>query len=320
MTDFSPILAVTRAQLVISRLAELAETHRVITWAHSRDPGPSDLASIAGEADAMVAIGSDPIDARLIDAAPRLRIVALASVGYEQVDVDALASRGVVVTNTPGVLHETTADLTWALILGVARRVVEAANYVSGGEWVSAEVEHLFGRSVHGSTLGIIGYGQIGRAVARRAVGFDMKVQHWSRKRESDQISQWRELDALLQTSDFVTVHVPLTPQTRGLIGERELELMQPDAILINTSRGPVVDTDALARALSDGWIGGAGLDVVDPEPLSDVSHPLIRLPNCVVLPHVGSATQATRSAMVDLAVSNVRAVLAGDPPLTAIA
>lgn len=320
VTESLPVIAVTRAQLVFSRLAEVAETHRLATWTQPEDPEASDLAALAAEADAMVAIGSDPIDARLIDAAPRLRIVALASVGYDQVDVGALASRGVVVTNTPGVLDETTADLTWALILGVARRLVEAAGYVSAGEWAGGDVEHLFGRNVHGSTIGIIGYGRIGRAVARRAAGFDVKVQHWSRTHSSDEISVWQPLDTVLETSDFVTVHVPLTLETRGLIGEGELRLMRPDAILINTSRGPVVDTGALVRALSEGWIGGAGLDVVDPEPLADRAHPLLTLPNCIVVPHIGSATRATRSAMVDLAVSNVLAVLAGSPPLTPIA
>jgi phosphoglycerate dehydrogenase-like enzyme len=207
------------------------------------------------------------------------------------------------VGNTPDVLTETTADLAWALLMAGARRLGEAERAVRAGDWPPFTPDAYLGRDVHGATLGVVGFGRIGQAVARRGEGFGMDVLH---TREND-------LDEILRRSDFVSLHTPLTPDTRGLIGARELALMQPHAILVNTARGEVVDTDALVDALNAGQIGGAALDVTDPEPLP-ADHPLLEAPNLIVVPHVGSATVRTRHKMTEIAVDNLLAALAGEP------
>ena len=210
----------------------------------------------------------------------------------DNVDVEAATARGIPVGNTPDVLTESTADLALALLLGIARRLAEGEAFVRAGEWLTWEPDLLLGRDLHGATVGIVGFGRIGQAVARRLEGFGCELVHTSR-------SGGVPLDELLERSDFVSVHCPLTPDTRGLIGDEALRRMKPSAYLVNTARGPIVDTEALARALSAGEIAGAALDVTDPEPLPG-DHPLLDAPNLLVIPHLGSATHATRERMAD--------------------
>lgn len=263
------------------------------------------------------------IGAALLEAAPRLEVASTISAGYDAFDVAALTQRGIVLTNTPDEVTETTADLVFALLLASARRVVELANWASSGAWRAQVEERYFGVDVHGRTLGIVGLGRIGEAVARRAaLGFGMRVLYTKRTphpvAESAYGAQRRTLDALLAESDFVCLMVPLSPETHHLIGERELGLMKRDAILINGSRGLVVDESALVAALQNGTIRGAALDVFEREPLPAGS-PLYTLPNVVALPHIGSATHATRAAMARQAARNLIAALAGEPVATTV-
>src|SRR4051794_9687354 len=245
---------------------------------------------------------TERVDADLLAAAPSVRAIANYAVGTDNIDLDAATERGIPVGNTPDVLTETTADLAWALLMAGARRLSDAERAVRAGDWVTFEPDVLLGVDVHGATLGVVGYGRIGQAVARRAAGFDMEVLHTG---ETD-------LDDLLRRSDFVSLHTPLTEDTRGLIGARELGLMQSHAVLINTARGEIVDTDALIEALHAGGIGGAAVDVTDPQPLP-ADHPLLDAPNLTVVPHIGSASTRTRAAMADMAVDNLLAALAGE-------
>lgn len=233
--------------------------------------------------------------------------------GYDNFDVAALTGRGIPAGNTPDVLTAATADLAFALILGAARRMREGIETVRNGTWPAFSLDFLLGLELSGSRLGVIGAGRIGQAVVRRALGFEMDVVIWSRNARVVEGAAAVELDELLATSDVVSVHVALNDATRGLIGRRELQLMKPTAILVNTARGPVVDQRALYAALSGGWIAAAGLDVLDIEP-PPPDEPLLGLSNCLVLPHLGSATTRTRTAMADLAVRNVLAGLAGEP------
>jgi glyoxylate reductase len=287
-------------------LDRLSAEHDVDLWEERLPPPPEELIAHASQAEGLLTQLTDWIDAEVIAACPRLRAIANYAVGYENIDVDAATARGIAVGNTPGVLTETTADLAFALLLASARRLVEADGQVRRGDWVTWEPEGLLGQDVHGATLGIVGFGRIGKAVARRGEGFGMSVLHHSR-------SGGVPLRDLLERSDFVSLHAPLTPETRGLIGEDELRLMKPTAILVNTARGQLVHTDALTRALREGWIGGAALDVTDPEPLP-ADHPLLAAPNLTITPHVGSDTAPTREAMADMAVDNLLAALAGRP------
>jgi len=244
-------------------------------------------------------------------------------VGYDNLDLAALAARGIVATNTPGVLTETTADLAFALLLAVARRLPEGERYVKEGRWTTWGPLLLLGPDVHGATLGIAGLGRIGSAVARRAAGFGMTILYTARAARADveAATGARRVPfaELLAASDFVSIHLPYTPETHHLFDEAALRRMRSTAYLVNTARGPIVDQAALYRALREGWIAGAGLDVTDPEPLP-ADDPLLTLPNCLVLPHIGSASVATRTRMATLAAENVVAVLAGRPPLTPIA
>jgi len=235
-----------------------------------------------------------------------LRAISNYAVGTDNVDLEAASARGIPVGNTPDVLTESTADLAVALMLGASRRLVEGDAYVRRGEWRTWEPELLLGHDLHGSTVGIVGLGRIGRAVHRRLEGFGCELLFTD---ESGGVT----LEELLERSDFVTIHCPLTPDTRGLIGEEALGRMKETAYLVNAARGPIVDTDALARALEAGEIAGAALDVTDPEPLP-VDHPLLDAPGLVVLPHIASATHATRERMADMAVDNLLAGLAGEP------
>jgi glyoxylate reductase len=294
---------VTR-ELPGTSLDRLRAEHDVRVWPGESTPPREALLDGVREAEALLTMLTDRIDAELLDAAPRLRAIANYAVGTDNIDLEAATARGIPVGNTPDVLTETTADLAFALMLAAARRIVEADAAVRAGKWPEWSPVAFLGHDLHGGTLGVVGYGRIGRAVARRGQGFDMTVLHTSR-------SGGTPLDEVLERSDFVSLHAPLTPETRGLIGERELALMKPTAVLVNTARGPLVDTAALERALRDGQIAAAGLDVTDPEPLP-ADHPLLTAPNLVVVPHIGSASHRTREAMADMAVDNLLAALAG--------
>jgi glyoxylate reductase len=282
-------------------------------WPGPGAPPPEALRVEARDADGLLCLLTDRIDRALLEACPRLRVVSSFSVGLDHVDLAAAAARGVPVGHTPGVLTETTADLAFALLLAAARRVAEGDRLVRGGGWRRWEPELLLGRDVHGATLGLVGLGAIGRAVARRAVGFGMRVVGWSRTPRDVPGVTAVPLEELLRTSDFVSLHVALADETRGLLGARALACMKPGAILVNTTRGGVVEEAALAAALREGRLAAAGLDVFEHEPLPADS-PLLGLPNVVLTPHIGSASIATRARMADLAVANLLAGLEGRP------
>jgi glyoxylate reductase len=279
---------------------------------------PAALAEAVAEGvDGLVCILTERIDAAVLDAGRgRLRVVANVAVGYDNIDVEAASAAGVVVCNTPGILDETTADLAFLLVLAAARRSSEAEAVLRAGLWTGFHIGEFLGCDVHGATLGLVGYGRIGRAVARRARGFAMEVLHHTRTPTGE--PGWTgDLFDLLRRSDIVSLHVPLTPETRRLIGRAELAAMKPTAVLVNTARGPVVDEEALAEALERGAISGAGIDVFEAEP---AVHPrLMAAPGAVLLPHIGSATVATRTAMARLACRSARAVLAGEVPPNAL-
>jgi glyoxylate reductase len=273
-----------------------AAGHEVDLWA---EPGPPPRDSLTGR-EALLTMVVDPVDESVIDASPDLRAIANYGVGTDNVDLRAATARGIPVGNTPDVLTEATADLAFGLMLAAARRLTEADRYVRAGHWKEWKPDLLLGNDVHGATLGIVGYGRIGRAVARRGEGFGMELLHGL------------PLEELLARSDFVSLHAPLKPETHGLIGAEQLALMKPTAILVNTGRGQLVDTDALAGALERGQIAGAALDVTDPEPLP-LDHPLLSSPGLVIAPHIGSASHRAREAMAELAVANLLAALAGE-------
>lgn len=275
------------------------------------------LAAVAGKA-GILCLLNDRIDAELLDAAgPALKVVSTMSVGFDHIDVQACTERGVAVGNTPGVLTETTADLTLALLLATARRLPEGMAAVREGTWGAWQPEWLVGRDLFGATVGIVGMGRIGQAVARRLVGFGCRILYTGtgEKENLDPAlgAAYRTFENLLAESDFVTLHCPYTAQTHHLINRSTLARMKPSAILINTTRGGVVDQEALWDALSTGEIAAAGLDVTTPEPLPP-DHPLLGLPNCVVLPHLGSASIATRSRMAFMAADNLIAGVTGVP------
>jgi glyoxylate reductase len=302
-------------------LERLAAEHDVEIWPGQLPPGKGDLLARAPELDGLLSLLTEPVNAELIAAAPRLRAISNYAVGVDNIDLEAAAARGIPVGNTPRVLTDTTADLAVALMLGISRHLAEGDAYVRRGEWVTWETGMLLGHDLHGATVGIIGFGRIGRAVARRLDGFGCEVLHTSRAvREGAGSARTGAtgirgvpLVELLERSDFVSVHCPLTPETRGLIDDQAIGRMKPSAYLINTARGPIVDTEALTLALDTGRIAGAALDVTDPEPLPG-DHPLLDAPNLLVLPHLGSATHATRERMADMAVDNLLAGLAGRP------
>ncbi|MFL6243790.1 MAG: 2-hydroxyacid dehydrogenase [Acidimicrobiia bacterium] len=272
-----------------------------------------ELVGMAPEVDALVCLLTDKIDAAVLAAgAPRVKVVANVAVGYDNIDLDAADVHGIAVSNTPGVLDETTADLAFLLVLAAARRVWDAESDLRAGNWPGWDIDQYLGRDVHGAVLGVVGFGRIGQAVARRASGFGMEVLHHTR-RDTGTVGWRGDLDRLLAESDIVTLHVPLTDETRHLIDARRLTLMKRDAVLVNTSRGPVVDEEALATALEQDTIFAAGLDVYEREP--DVHLRLLAAPRTVLLPHIGSASLATRTRMAQVAAENVVAVLAGERP-----
>jgi glyoxylate reductase len=294
---------VTR-QLPGDALERLAAEHDVEVWPEDMPPPRGALLSHVADAEGLLSLLVDQVDAELIDAAPKLRAVANYAIGFDNIDVEAAARRGIQVGNTPDVLTDATADLAWALMLAVARRLVEAHQDAVGGRWRTWEPQGWVGVDVHGATLAVVGAGRIGRAVARRASGFDMEVV---------MVDLGDDLHGALERADFVSVHTPLTPETEHLIDADALARMKPTAILVNTARGPIVDQDALAAALHEGRLAGAGLDVTVPEPLPP-DHPLYRAPNLLIVPHIGSATATARAAMADRAVDNLLAALDGRP------
>lgn len=301
----------------------ILQEHCVVDYHDSNDVLDEErLVRRLQHADGVVCQLTDPMTAAVLAAAPRLRVVAQIAVGHDNIDVAAASARGIVVTNTPGVLTEATADLTWALLLAVARRLPAAERFLRAGEWRRWDVDLLCGADVHGRTLGLVGFGRIGQAVARRARGFGMRVLYQSRGGAPAAVEQELAavrvpLDTLLRESDFVSLHVPLRDDTRHLIGVEQLCTMKRGAFLLNTSRGAIVDERALIAALEEGLIAGAGLDVYEHEPL--VPPELLALPNVVLLPHVGSAVHSVRSLMCALAARDCAAVLTGERPAHAV-
>lgn len=312
-----PTVAVTRV-IPEAGLKLLRDAVEIRLWEDELPPSAEELAALLHGCDGALTLLTDEINGEVLDREPQLRVVSNFAVGYDNVDVPAATERGVAVCNTPGVLTETTADFAWALLMASARRVVEGVNYVRDGRWKTWGPTLLLGRDLTGATIGIVGFGRIGREVAKRAGGFDMRILIYDAFRdeaaEEEFSVTYRPLDDLLRESDFVTLHVALTDETHHLIGTRELGLMKDEAILVNAARGPVIDTEALVTALRDGVIGGAALDVTDPEPLP-ADHPLVTLPNAVVVPHIASATVDTRNEMAELAAKNLLAVLNGEHP-----
>jgi lactate dehydrogenase-like 2-hydroxyacid dehydrogenase len=274
------------------------------------------VARVAGK-QALVSMITDAVSRDVIEAGRDLKIIANAAVGYNNIDVAAARERGIVVTNTPGVLTDATADLTWALILGITRRIGEGERLVRRGDWKGWTFDFMLGAELKGKQLGIVGYGGIGRAVAARGRAFGMRIAYTSRTPKQDSDAEAMPLDRLLATSDVVSLHCPLTAETRHLIDQPALARMKRSAYLVNTSRGPVVDEQALAWALRMRLIAGAGLDVFEEEP--KVNPELLTLENVMVVPHLGSGTVETRTAMADLAARNVAAVLGGQSPLTPV-
>ena len=315
MTDTRPILYLSRL-LPDPVMAIVRERFQLVQYPHDALPAPSALREGLCQADAAIVTLGDRIDAETIHAATRLKILANYAVGHNNIDLAAARQRGLTVTNTPDVLTDATADLTWALLLATARRVVEGDALIRSGRWTGWSPTQLLGADVSGKTLGIIGMGRIGQAVARRAVGFRMPVRYHTRQplATSSLSREWehRSLRDLLGEADVVTIHVPLTPATQHLIGARELAWMRPTAYLINTARGPIIDEWALADALKLGIIAGAGLDVYGREPA--IHSAMAQLKQVVLLPHLGSATLHARVQMGLVCLENIHAVLDGRP------
>jgi len=300
-------------------LTKIRQNFDTEVWEEYGPPPKRVIVEKVSDIDGLVPLLSDPIDAEVFDAAPKLKIVAQMAVGFDNIDIKEATRRCIYVTNTPEVLTETTADFAWALLMAIARRVVEADKYVRTGQWkVSWHPSMLLGRDVHGATLGIVGAGRIGAALARRAKGFDMKILYYDvvprPDLEKDLGAKHVDLDTLFRESDFVSVHVPLMKETYHLVDARKLSLMKKTAYLINNSRGPTVDEKALYDALKEGRIAGAGLDVFEQEP-TPTSNPLLRLENVVVAPHISSASHETRSKMAEMAADNAIAFFEGKKP-----
>jgi len=300
-------------------LSKIRQHFDADVWEDYSPPPKRVIVEKARDIDALVPLLSDSIDAEVFDAAPKLKIVAQMAVGFDNIDVKEATRRGICVTNTPEVLTETTADFAWALLMAVARRVVEADNYVRSGQWkVGWHPSMLLGQDVHSATLGIVGAGRIGSAVARRAKGFNMRILYYDvvprPDLERDLGAKHVDLDTLFRESDFVSVHVALTKETYHLVDARKLILMKKTAYLINNSRGPIVDERALYNALKEGRIAGAGLDVFEQEP-TPTDNPLLELENVVLAPHISSASHETRSKMADMAADNLIAFFEGKRP-----
>lgn len=313
---FKPRVYVTR-QIFPDALDLIEKFAELELWPDDEPPSPEQLMEAMSNVDGAIINVMDRIDAPLLDAAPKLRVLSQVAAGLDNIDIPEATKRDIMVGYTPGVLAKSTADLAFALLLAVARRVVESDKWVREGNWkISHHPMFWLGSEVNGSTLGILGLGGIGLEMAKRGLGFDMKVLYHSRTRKRDLEKEYglkyASFKRILAESDFLSIHVPLTPQTNHFIGEKQLKMMKPSSILVNLSRGPVVDTDALHQALTKGTIAGAGLDVFDPEPVP-TDHPILGLDNVVVLPHIGSASNRSRRDMHLLAARNLVAGLNGD-------
>lgn len=302
--------------------ALVAAGHEVDVWPGELPPPREALAEHLASASAAMTMVTDGVDAGLLAASPSLKVIANVAVGYDNVDPAMAAAAGVWLTNTPGVLAETTADHAFALLLAAARHIVASDRDTRSGGWKTWSPTAFLGVDVHHATLGIVGLGEIGQAMARRAAGFSMRVLYTGRTRQMERECalnvEWRTLPDLLAQSDFVSLHTSLNPESRHLIGAPQLAAMKDSAILVNTSRGQVVDQDALVAALHGGWIGGAALDVTDPEPLP-LTHPLYSSSNVIITPHIASASLVTRSRMAAMAALNIIAVLDGREPPNAV-
>jgi glyoxylate reductase len=311
-----PQVFVTR-QLLPEALELIAQAAEMEVWPEEYPPTPEQLRQKVADVDSVLTNIMDRVDATLLDAAPRLKVISQLAVGLDNIDVAEATRRGILVGYTPGVLAKATADLAFALLMCAARRVSESERWVRGHNWKLAfHPTYWLGMDIHESTLGIIGLGEIGLEVAKRARGFDMKVIYYSRTRHPELEIQYgleyAELTNLLSSADFVSLHTPLTPESNHFIGEQEIRMMKPTAILVNTARGPVVDPKALYIALKEKWIYAAGLDVTEPEPIPD-NDPLLTLDNVVITPHIGSAAVATRRRTMMLAARNLVAGLKGE-------
>ncbi len=304
-------------------LDKLSNHFNVRMWEEEDIPVPRDLLlKEIEDVEGLFCLLTETIDAEVLNNSPRLKVISNMAVGYNNIDIQAATRRGIVVTNTPGVLNETTADLTFTLLMAAARRVVEASDFLRKGKWGAWSPMQLTGQDIFGATIGIIGLGRIGEALVKRAKGFDMNVLYYNRTRKLEKEQQlgihYADLKGLLQQSDYVCILLPYSQEVHHLIGKEELALMKRSAILINTARGGIVDEDALYHALKDGEIWAAGLDVFEQEPVP-VNQPLLSLPNVVTLPHIGSASVKTRMAMAQLAAENIVNVLNGDEPITPV-
>ena len=311
------LVAVTRP-IPEAGMRIIRERCEIRQWDDELPPSPAELDSLLDGVDGVLSLVTDRIDGDLLDRHPTVRVISNFAVGYDNVDVDAATARGIAVCNTPGVLTDATAELAFSLLLATSRRIPEAAEYVKDGRWKTWGPLLLLGANVTGAKIGIVGFGRIGQTVARMAAGFGMTILAHDRSPETKDTHgldvRFVDMDTLLVEADFVTLHVAYSPETHHLIGAAELSKMKPTVVLVNTARGPVVDTDALVAALGKGEILAAGLDVTDPEPLP-ADHPLVSMPNCVVLPHIGSATVQSRDAMATMAARNLVAVLEGRQP-----
>jgi len=295
----------------------LQEACEVEYWAKPERPPREEVLRRVKDKEGLICLLTEKINEELLSVAPKLRITANVAVGFDNIDVAACTKRGVVATNTPGVLDETTADFAWTLLMAVARRLSEGEELARSGKWKNWDLDQLVGTDVWGKTLGIVGFGRIGRAVARRASGFQMKVIYTDAQRAPAEVeralkAEFWEMNALLAESDFISLHVPLLPETRRLFDAPKFKRMKPTAFLINTSRGPVVDEAALVAALEGGQIAGAGLDVYENEPFI---HPGLKRANVVLAPHIASASLETRTKMACIAANNVVALFAGQKP-----
>lgn len=311
-----PKIYVTR-HLPEKALNALLETCDVEIWDEEFPPPYETLIESIADKEGLMCLLTDHIDAELMDAAPNLKVISQIAVGFDNIDIAAATERGIPVGNTPGVLTDATADFAWTLLMAAARRVGEGIEYVKEGQWNTWGLTLFLGADVYGTTLGVIGMGRIGQAIAKRAQGFGMKILYYDAFRQPEAEEkygvEYREMDELLQESDFVTLHVNLTEETRYMINARTLGLMKPTAILINTARGPIVDPDALYDALVSGEIAYAALDVTEPEPIA-TDDKLLTLSNCIIVPHIASATLTTRTEMAMIAVRNLLAGLNDEP------
>jgi glyoxylate reductase len=319
-----PRVLVTR-RIPDEGLDPIASACELDLWADELPPPRDELLRRVAGCDGVLTLLTDKVDDGFLDAAGAgLRVVSNYAVGFDNIDVAACATRGVAVGNTPGVLTETTADLAWALLMAAARRLPEGDRYVRDGRWKTWGPLLLLGPDVHGATIGIVGFGRIGQALARRAMGFGMRILYHDVNQLPEDVTRpfgasYRSLEGLLEESDFVSLHVNLSPVTRHLINATSLGWMKPTAVLVNTSRGPVVDQAALAAALRDGTIWAAALDVTDPEPIP-MDDPLVGLDNCLIVPHIASASRTTRGKMAAMAAANLLAGVRGEPLPTPVA